>query len=101
MIHSLRAPRISRIAVCVTCLLGACLAISASALAVTVIHFERESVPALKTQLSHSQVHALSFHPASPTGHVHVSLNNGKHMTVAYSPSEQAALLADAQQNKT
>lgn len=83
------------------CLLGASLAISASALAATVIHFERESVPALKTQLSHAQVHALSFHPASPTGHVHVSLNNGKHMTVAYASSEQAALLADAQQNKT
>jgi hypothetical protein len=101
MIHSRRAPRISRIAVSVVCLLGASLAISASAVAATVIHFERESVPALTTQLNHAQVHALSFHPASPTGHVHVSLNDGRHMTVAYTPSEQAQLLALAHAHNT
>jgi hypothetical protein len=101
MIHTRRAPRISRIAVSVACLLGACLAISASAVAATVIHFERETVPALTTQLDHGQVHALSFHPASPTGHVHVSLNDGRHMTVAYVSSEQAQLLALASAHNT
>jgi hypothetical protein len=74
---------------------------SASAVAATTIHFERETVPALKTQLAHAQVHALSFHPASPTGHVHVSLNDGRHMTVAYASSEQAQLLAVAHQANT
>ena len=102
MIHTRRAPRISSIAVSATCLLGACLAISASAVAATtVIHFERETVPALTTQLDHGQVHALAFHPASPTGHVHVSLNDGKHMTVAYAPTEQAQLLAVASAHNT
>jgi hypothetical protein len=101
MIHTRRAPRFSRIAVSVACLLGACLAISASAVAAAAIHFERETIPALKTQLAHAQVHALSFHPASPTGHVHVSLNNGRHMTVAYVSTEQAQLLTLARQSNT
>jgi hypothetical protein len=74
---------------------------SASAVAATTIHFERETVPALKAQLAHAQVHALSFHPASPTGHVHVSLNDGRHMTVAYASTEQAQLLAVARQANT
>jgi hypothetical protein len=101
MIHSRRAPRISRIAVSVACLLGAWLALSASAVAATVVHFEPESVSALKTQENHAQVHALSFHPGKGTGHVHVSLDNGRHMTVAYATSEQAALLTVARENNT
>jgi len=101
MILTRRAPRISRTAVSVACLLGACLAISASAGAATAIHFERETIAALTTQLDHGQVHALSFHPASPTGHVHVSLNDGRHMTVAYASSEQAQLLALATAHNT
>jgi hypothetical protein len=101
MIHSRRVPRIGSVAVSVACLLGACLAISATAVAATVIHFEPESVPALKTQLNHAQVHALSFHPGKGTGHVHVSLDNGKHMTVAYTSSEQAQLLTVARENNT
>jgi len=76
---------------------------SATAVAATVIHFERESLPALETQLDHAQVHALSFHPGNGTGtgHVHVSLNNGRHMTVAYASSEQAQLLAVASAHNT
>jgi hypothetical protein len=78
----------------VACVLCACAVVSASALGATVIHFERESLSAMTGQLHHGQVHALSFHPATPTGHVHVSLNDGRHMTVAYTSSEQAHLLA-------
>jgi hypothetical protein len=101
MIQSRGVPRISRIAVSVACLLGAYLAISAIALAAAVIHFEPESVSVLKTQENHAQVHALSFHPGSPTGHVHVSLDNGRHMTVAYASSEQAQLVTVARENNT
>jgi hypothetical protein len=78
------------------CLIGACLAISATALGATVIHFEPESVAALEGQLHHAQVHALSVHPAAGTGHIHVSLNDGRHMTVAYASAEEAHLLAIA-----
>ena len=78
------------------CVIGACLAISATALGATVIHFEPESVAALEGQLHHAQVHAISVHPAAGTGHIHVSLNDGRHMTVAYATSEEAHLLAIA-----
>jgi len=94
MILAKRALRPSRIALSVACLLLACLAMSATALAATVIHFEPESLPALEGQLHHGQVHALSFHPSASTGHIHVSLNDGKHMTVAYVASEQAHVIA-------
>ena len=39
-------------------------------------------------------MHALSFHPSATTGHIHVSLNGGKHMTVAYATSQQAHVIA-------
>jgi hypothetical protein len=94
MILAKRAPRPSRIALSVACLLVAGLAMSATALAATAIHFEPESLPALEGQLHHGQVHALSFHPSATTGHIHVSLNDGKHMTVAYVNSEQAHVIA-------
>jgi hypothetical protein len=42
-------------------------------------------------------VHALTFHPGTPTGHLHVSMNNGTHYTVAYASSEQGKLVAQAQ----
>ena len=63
------------------------LAVPAGAAAV---HFEKESVQAYEAQLHHGQIHALTFHPGTSTGHLHISLNNGGHMTVAYASSEQA-----------
>jgi hypothetical protein len=83
---------ISRTARLLICLLGACVAMTATALAEGAIHFEPESLPALKEQLRRHEVHALSFHPAA-TGHIHVSLNDGRHMTVAYTKPEQAKLV--------
>ncbi len=83
------------------CLIGVCLAMSASALGATAIHFEPESVAALEGQLHHGQVHAISVHPAAGTGHIHVSLNDGRHMTVAYASSEEAHLLAIARADGT
>ncbi len=80
----------------------ACLVVSGSALgATTAIHFEPESLSALKVQLGHHEVHLLSFHPAGSVGHIHVSLNGGRHMTVSYSSSEQAALVALAHTDGT
>lgn len=83
------------------CVLSACLALSATALGASAIHFEPESLTALEGQLQHRQVHALSVHPATGTGHVHVSLNDGRHMTVAYAPAEQAHLIALARADGT
>jgi hypothetical protein len=61
------------------------------------VHFEKESLQAYEAQLRHGQVHALTFHPGTTTGHLHISLNNGGHMTVAYASSEQGKLVARAQ----
>jgi len=84
-------------------LLGAFLtvALATSAGAATVIHFVPESLPALETQLSKHEVHAVTFHPAlAPApGHVHVSMNDGRHFTVIYSTGEQAHLIALARAN--
>jgi hypothetical protein len=60
------------------------------------VHFEKESVKAYEGELRHHEVHAVSFHPGTVTGHLHISLNNGGHMTVAYAPSQQGALVAQA-----
>jgi hypothetical protein len=90
-----RAPLISKTVLSVVCLAFACLAMTASALAA--IHFQKEGLPALNGQLGHHEVHALSFHPSTTgtgIGHVHVSLNDGRHMTVEYAASEQAQLIA-------
>ncbi len=90
-----RAPFISKTVLSVVCLAFACVVMTASALAA--IHFQHEGRPALNEQLGHHEVHALSFHPsATGPGHVHVSLNDGRHMTVEYAASEQAQLLAQA-----
>jgi hypothetical protein len=84
-----------------TVLVAVCMALAATVLAVpagaAAVHFEKESVQAYEAQLHHGQVHALTFHPGTTTGHLHISLNNGGHMTVAYAPSEQAKLVAAAQ----
>jgi hypothetical protein len=81
-------------------LAAVCVAIAASALATTATaaaaHFEKESLQAYEGQLHHGEVHAVSFHPGTSTGHLHISLNSGGHMTVAYASGEQAKLVATA-----
>jgi hypothetical protein len=96
-------PRMSdrtRTPVGVTCALVALAAslliATAAAQAATAIHFQRESLPALEAQLAKHEVHALSFHPVPAPGHVHVSLNDGRHMTVVYAAPDQAQLIARA-----
>ena len=77
-------------------LLGAflTLAVAASASAATTIHFQSENLSALKVQLGHHEVHALTFHPSPSPGHIHVSMNDGRHFTVIYTSGEQAQLVA-------
>jgi magnesium-transporting ATPase (P-type) len=60
------------------------------------VHFEKESLQAYEAQLHHGQVHALTFHPGTTAGHLHISLNNGGHMTVVYAQTEQGKLVAQA-----
>lgn len=79
------------------CALLAAIVLAVPAGAATVIHFQKESVQAYEVQLHHGEVHALTFHPGTPTGHLHISMNNGTHFTVAYLPSEQGKLVAQAQ----
>jgi hypothetical protein len=79
------------------CVLLAAIVLAVPAGAATVIHFQKESVGAYEVQLHHGEVHALTFHPGTTTGHLHISLNNGQHMTVAYASSEQGKLVAAAQ----
>jgi hypothetical protein len=77
-----------------------CLALGAAVFAVpagaATAHFEKESLQAYEAQLHHGQVHALTFHPGTTTGHLHISLDNGGHMTVEYAVTEQGKLLAQA-----
>jgi hypothetical protein len=77
-----------------------CLALSAAVFAVpagaATVHFEKESLQAYEAQLHRGQVHALTFHPGTTTGHLHISLDNGGHMTVEYAVTEQGKLLAQA-----
>jgi hypothetical protein len=91
----MRAPWIALLAAALT------LALAAGASAATVIHFQPESVSALNAQLHHHEVHALTFHPTPAPGHVHVSLNDGRHMTVIYTPSDEAQLLVLAHADGT
>ncbi len=88
-------------AVSVLCLLGALATITATAFGATVIHFEPESASALEGQLHHGQVHAVSVHAANGGGHIHVSLNDGRHMTVAYTSEQGARLIAIARADGT
>ena len=83
----------------------ACLALILSVTAVSAgaaaIHFEKETLRAYEGQLHKGEVHAVTFHPGTGTGHMHVSLNNGGHMTVEYPASQQAKLVAAAQAANT
>jgi hypothetical protein len=74
-------------------------ALVAGASATTVIHFQSESLPALEAQLGKHEVHAVTFHPTPAPGHIHVSMNDGRHYTVLYTTSEQAQLVALARAN--
>jgi hypothetical protein len=97
MNRSSRRPNAALAAVCVA-LLAAVLAVPAGA---ATVHFQKESLRAYQGQLHHGEVHALTFHPASGTGHIHISLNDGRHMTVTYASGEQAKLVAQAQAANT
>ena len=63
------------------------------------IHFQTESLPALEAQLHKHEVHAVTFHPTPAPGHIHVSMNDGRHYTVVYAVGEQAQLVALATAN--
>lgn len=79
------------------CALFGVLAIALPAGAATVIHFQQEGVQTYEAQLHKGEVHALTFHPGTSTGHLHISMNNGTHYTVAYALGEQAKLVAQAE----
>ncbi len=78
-----------------------CLALGAAVFAVpagaAAVHFEKETLQAYEAQLHHGQIHALTFHPGPTVGHLHISLDNGAHMTVTYAVTEQGKLVAQAQ----
>lgn len=82
----------------VLCIAILSLLVAAPAIAAA-IHFERESLKSYETQLHKGEVHALTFHPAGGggAGHLHISLNNGEHLTVTYAATEQGKLVAQAQ----
>jgi hypothetical protein len=82
-----RVPRIALLSALLT------LAFAASASAATAIHFQSEGLPALKAQLHHHEVHALTFHPVPAPGHIHVSMSDGRHFTVTYLATEQPQLV--------
>lgn len=82
-------------------LLASGLALTSVAPALAAIHFEKESLAAYEGQLRKKQIHADAFHPGTPVGHLHVSLNDGKHMTIEYAPAQQAKLVAQAQASGT
>jgi hypothetical protein len=81
-------------------LAAVCLALAVALLVVpagaATVHFQKESVQAYEAELHHGEVHAVTFHPGTSTGHLHISLNNGGHMTVAYAASRQGTLVAQA-----
>jgi hypothetical protein len=82
-------------AVLVLCLAGLAAAFACVAAAAG-IHFQKESLKAYERQLGKGEVHADAFHPGTGTAHLHVSLNDGRHMTVAYASGEQSKLIAQA-----
>jgi len=79
-----------------TCLV---LAVAANALAATTIHFQSESLSALKAQLGKHEVHAVTFHPVPTPGHAHVSMDDGRHYTAIYAAGEQGQLVALARRD--
>jgi hypothetical protein len=94
MNRSTKALNAVLVVICAT--LGA-LVLALPAGAATVIHFQQETLPAYEVQLHKGEVHALTFHPGTTTGHLHISMNNGTHYTVAYAAGEQAKLVAQAE----
>jgi hypothetical protein len=76
------------------------LALAASVIALpasaATVHFQKESLQAYEGELHHGEVHAVTFHPGTTTGHLHISLNNGGHMTVSYATTQQGTLVAQA-----
>lgn len=73
------------------------LAILPTAAGAAAIHFEKETLSAYEGQLRHKEVHAIALHPGTTTGHLHISLNDGRHMTVEYAVANQSKLVAQAQ----
>ncbi len=71
----------------------------ASAASTTAIHFQPEGLPPLEAQLHKHEVHAVTFHPTPAPGHIHVSMNDGRHYTVIYNASDQARLITLASSN--
>ncbi|HEY2630921.1 MAG TPA: hypothetical protein VGI26_00915 [Solirubrobacteraceae bacterium] len=92
-----RSPNALLAVVCVA-LAAIVFAIPAGAAA---IHFEKETLKAYEGQLHHHEVHAVTFHSGNPTGHLHISLNNGGHMTVEYPSTQQTSLVAAAEAANT
>jgi hypothetical protein len=93
MTRPMRAPCTALLAALLT------VALAATAFAASAIHFQPEGLPALKAQLHHHQVHALTFHPIPAPGHIHVSMSDGRHFTVIYTVAEQPQLVALAHAN--
>ena len=88
-----RAVRIALLSVLLT------LVVVASAGAASAIHFQSENLSALKAQLGHREVHAVTFHPVPAPGHAHVSMNDGRHYTAVYAAGEQGQLVALARRD--
>jgi hypothetical protein len=97
MNRSSRSPIAALAAVCIA-LLATALAVPAGA---ATVHFEKETLKAYEGQLHKGEVHAVTFHSGSPSGHLHISLDNGGHMTVEYPAAEQAKLVAAAEAANT
>jgi hypothetical protein len=84
---------IKPLAVAATCVALALFALAPTqAPAATVIHFQHESYQQLLAQLRNREVHAVVLHTKGYKAHV--SLNDGGHMTVTYSPTEAPRLAA-------
>jgi hypothetical protein len=95
MNRSIRRPNAFLAALCSALLV---LVATAPALAAG-IHFEREGLKSYEAQLHKGEVHALAFHPGAggSAGHLHISLNDGEHMSVTYAAGEQGKLVTQAQ----
>jgi hypothetical protein len=74
-------------ALALTCLAGTT---AAPVLATAAVHFQHENYAALVFQLRKGEVHALVLHPQGYKAHA--SLDDGRHMTVTYQPSDVAML---------
>ncbi len=93
--RSMRVARIALLSAVLAVAVAVAVAVAAvSASAATVIHFQSETLPAFEAQLHKHEVHAVTFHPTPAPGHIHVSMNDGRHYTVVYAAGEQAHLVA-------